>query len=481
MSRWDSWHGSSNVYKSVRLSYFFCCAIVKGERGGRMRFLIDRLRIWDGADRLIEDGAILIDDGRIKEVLAEEARAQFTPPPDAERIDGTGKLAIPGLVNAHTHLYSSLARGMALPGFAPKTFTQILEQLWWRLDKALDPESVRTSALIGAMEAARCGITTLIDHHASPHAVTGSLNLVKDAVCNEVGLRGVFCYELSDRDGPEIRDQGIEENLSFIEAHDPNDEMSAALFGLHASFTLSDETLKKVAATLPEPVGVHIHVAEGPEDELQCVEKHGMRIIERLQKFGLLKENSILAHCLHVDEKEKDLIPESGAIVVHNPRSNMNNAVGAFDMDGFMRRNALVGLGTDGLGENMLTELFTASILQKHTRGDPLAGAFPNLKKILFDNNPKIASRLLGIELGRISPGAPADIAVFDYQPPTPIDAGNILGHLLFGIAVHALHVSDLFVGGRPVIRGGTFTNINAEEAYAHARTVARNLWSRIE
>lgn len=446
-----------------------------------MKFLIDNSLVWDGENRLIEGGAILIEDGAVKEVLTEEERKGYTLPTDTERIDGTGKLAIPGLINAHTHLYSSLARGMVLPSFSPRSFTGILEQLWWRLDKALDPESVRVSALIGAMEAARCGVTTLIDHHASPHSVPGSLNLVKTAVCDEVGLRGAFCYELSDRDGAEIRDQGIAENLGFIAARNPDDPMSTALFGLHASFTLSDETLKLVADRIPDGVGVHIHVAEGPEDEIRCVEEHGMRIIERLNHYGLLRDNSILAHCLHLDEREKDLVARSGAIVVHNPRSNMNNAVGAFDMDGFLNRDVLVGLGTDGLGANMLTELFTASILQKHERRDPLAGGFPDLYKILFVDNPAIASRLFGIEFGRIAPGAAADIAVFDYHPPTPIDAGNVLGHLLFGIAVHDLHVSDLFVAGRPVIRDGAFTDVEADETYAHARTVARKLWERIE
>ena len=446
-----------------------------------MKRIIEPITVWDGGENLYENGAIVIEDGRITRVLSEEERSELNRDEADERIDGRGKLAIPGLINAHTHLYSSLARGMALPGFSPKTFTEILEGLWWRLDKALDPESVRSSALIGAMEAARCGITTLIDHHASPHAVAGSLDLVKSAVCDEIGLRGAFCYELSDRDGPEIRDQGIAENLAFIEARDPNDRMSAALFGLHASFTLSDETLEKVAASLPDGIGVHIHVAEGPEDEARCVKEHGIRIIERLDRFGLLRPNSILAHCLHLDEVEKDLVARSGAIVAHNPRSNMNNAVGAFDMDGFLDRDVPVGLGTDGLGENMLSELFTGSILQKHVRKDPLAGGFPHLYKILFENNPKIASRLLGVELGRIEPGASADIALFDYFPPTPIDAGNVLGHLLFGVAVHDLHVSDLFVAGRPVIRSGEFTKIDADEAYAHARSVARDLWSRIE
>lgn len=449
-----------------------------------MKRLIEGGWIWTGGDhdrdRLIEDGAVLIAGERIEAVLTREERFSYPISSEVERIDGSGKLIIPGLINAHTHLYSSLARGMALPGFAPTSFTQILEQLWWRLDKALDPESVKLSARVGAMEAARCGVTTLIDHHASPHVVRGSLRAVQQAVNDDLGLRGVFCYELSDRDGTAIRDEGIEENISFLTEHDPEDHNSAALFGLHASFTLSDESLAAVAERIPDGAGVHIHVAEGPEDEEQCQSEHGMRIVERLRKFDLLREKSILAHCLHINETEKDLVAESGAIVVHNPRSNMNNAVGVFDMDGFLDRGITVGLGTDGLGANMLAELFTAGILQKVSTGNSLAAGFGDLQQILFANNPQIAGRLLGAKMGRIAPEYQADIALFDYNPPTPIDAGNVLGHLLFGIAVHDLHVSDLIVAGRSVIDGGHFTNIDEDKTYSEAREVAAKLWARI-
>jgi len=445
-----------------------------------MKRLIEKATIWNGNDQLIDRGSILIDGERIQEVFTRAQSANLELPPNLERIDGTGKLAIPGLINAHTHLYSSLARGMILPNYAPHSFTQILQQLWWRLDKALDSESIRVSGALGAMEAARCGVTTLIDHHASPHAVRGSLRAVQQAVNDDLGLRGAFCYELSDRDGSEIRDQGIEENLCFLAEQNPEDHRSAALFGLHASFTLSDDSLATVAERIPDGVGVHIHVAEGPEDEEQCEAEHGMRIIERLRKFGLLREKSILAHCLHIDEKEKDLVAESGAIVVHNPRSNMNNAVGVFDMDGFLDRGITVGLGTDGLGSNMLAELFTVGILQKVSTGNSLAAGFGDLEQILFANNPQIAGRLLGAKVGRIAPEYQADIALFDYNPPTPIDAGNVLGHLLFGIAVHDLHISDLIVAGRSVINSGHFTNIDEDKTYSEARKVAAKLWARI-
>ncbi len=444
-----------------------------------MRFLIEGARIWGGAGCVIEDGTILIDGETIEAVLPKDSAAVEIPS-SIERVDGRGKLAIPGLINAHTHLYSSLARGMSLPGFSPTSFTQILEQLWWRLDKDLDADSVRTSALIGAMEAARCGVTTLIDHHASPHAIPGSLNTLHDAVCSQVGLRAALCYEVSDRDGPTFRDEGIEENLRLINTITPENKRCAAQFGLHASFTLSDKTLNRVAEQLPEDAGVHIHVAEGPEDETQCSAKHGMRVIERLDHFGLLRPNSILVHCLHLDEEEKDLVGERDAIVVHNPRSNMNNAVGTFDLDGFLSRDVLTGLGTDGLGANMLGELFTAGLLQKHSQADPLAAPFLALQRLLFNNNTDIVERLFGITAGQIAPGYPADFALLDYTPPTPLTADNVLGHLLFGISVHSLHVSELFVAGRMILRDGRFLNLDEEATYAHAREQAKTLWKRI-
>jgi len=443
------------------------------------RRIIEPVTVWDGETRVYENGAILIEDDRVGGVFSEQERAGLDRTAYDERIDGEGRLAIPGLINSHTHLYSSLARGMAIPDYSPKTFTQILEGLWWRLDKGLDRASVRASALVGAIEAARCGITTMIDHHASPNAIEGSLEIVKECVSDSVGLRGAFCYEVSDRDGMDKARAGIDENLRFLSSA-TGDPASTALFGLHASFTLSDETLERVAAVIPEGAGIHIHVAEGPEDEVECERKYGMRIIERLDRFGLLRKNSILAHCLHLDEGEKDLLAERGSIVVHNPRSNMNNAVGTFDLPGYSRRNVLIGLGTDGLGANMLAELFTAAILQKHATGDPLAAPFPVLFDLLFSNNRKIVNRVLGIDVGLLAPRYPADIALIDYLPPTPLDPDNLLGHLLFGLAVHSLRVTDLFVVGQPIIRGGRFVEIDEEAEYALAREEAKRLWERI-
>lgn len=441
-----------------------------------MTLRIDNLRLWDGGNHVSTNASLLIKDGKIAG-LSPTSEAGVLPQ-DAQQMEGRGKLAIPGLVNAHTHLYSSLARGMAVTPFAPTTFTEILEQLWWKLDKALDPETVRVSALVGAMEAARCGVTTLIDHHASPNAIPDALDALRETVTEELGLRAALCYELSDRDGIESRDQGIAENLRHLARR--RSEMVAAQFGIHASFTVSDDTLAKVAEAIPDDAGIHIHVAEGPEDEVQCEAKHGMRVIGRLDHFGLLRPRSILAHCLHIDEAEKDLIAERDAMVVHNPRSNMNNGVGTFDLMDFLDRGITTGLGTDGLGANMLAELFTAGILQKHAAGSPLAGSFDALYGLLFANNPAIARRLLGANIGQLAVGAPADVVLLDYEPPTPLEAGTALGHLLFGTAVHSMRVTDSFVAGRPILRDSHFVDLDEDAIYAHAREQAASLWNRL-
>ncbi|MGD9675595.1 MAG: putative aminohydrolase SsnA [Candidatus Bipolaricaulia bacterium] len=440
-----------------------------------MRRAIDNAVVWDG-ERVIERGSIRVEDDVIVAV-ADRPDARFSAD---ERVDAEGRLAIPGLINAHTHLYSSLARGLSLPGYGPRTFSEILEQLWWKLDKAMDDASVATSALIGAMEAARCGVTTLIDHHASPNAIPGSLDRIRDAVCRRVGLRAALCYEVSDRDGQERAALGIEENVRFLSTLHPQDRLCSGHFGLHASFTLGDRTLATAAAAVPDRTGIHIHVAEGPEDERDCVDRHGVRIIERLDRLGLLRPQSILSHCLHVDGSEKDTIAERGALVVHNPRSNMNNAVGTFDLAGFLDRGVVAGLGTDGLGANMLAELFTAGLAQRQARQDALAGTFAQLDRLLFRNNPAIVERAFGVRGGRLAPGMPADVVVLDYVGPTPLTSGTVLGHLLFGVAAHALRVHDLYVAGRPILRNGAFVDIDEQAEYARAREEASRLWKRI-
>lgn len=445
-----------------------------------MKILIEGATIWNGADRLFENGAIIIDPPYIEAVLTRDELALYDIPLSIERIDGMGKLAIPGLVNAHTHLYSTLARGMTVSGFAPRSFCELLQQLWWRVDRALDKEDIYMSGLVGAMAAARCGVTTLIDHHSSPNAVSGSLTELQRAVTQTVGLRGAFAYEISDRNGPHNCQEGIAENLAFLAELSAIERMTAASIGLHASFTLSDKTLERVAQQVPGCVGIHIHVAEGPEDEEDCQRRYGMRIVERLQYFNLLKPQSILAHCVHLNEKEQDLIAQSNAIIVHNPRSNMNNGIGALNLRPLLEQEIVVGLGSDGLGANILAELLTAALLQRHIHADTCAIDPATMQQILFTNNYTIVQRLFGIEIGKIAAGALADIALIDYYPSTPLRCSNISGHLFFGLAAGELRVSALLVDGRIIIKQGEFTAIDEREIAGHAQVKAEELWNRV-
>ena len=238
---------------------------------------------------------------------------------------------------AHTHFYSAFSRGMAIPGLAPKDFPEILERLWWPLDKSLLEEDIRYSALLSLVDAIKHGTTTLIDHHASPNAIDGSLDIIAEAV-DKSGARGVLCYEVTDRDGPDKAAAGIKENLRFINrlAANPHPRL-AATFGLHASLTLSGATLQACRAAVPEGTGFHIHAAESDADEWDSINKSGMRVIDRLQKHEILGPKTISAHCVHIDAREMEILADTGTWVSHQPRSNMNNAVGVAPVESMMR------------------------------------------------------------------------------------------------------------------------------------------------
>src|SRR5574341_2648067 len=194
---------------------------------------------WEPDQELISDGAVYTRAGKVVEIgPAHQLETRY---PSAQRLDAAGQLIMPGNICAHTHFYGAFARGMAIPGPAPKDFPEILERLWWPLDQALDEEAVLYSALVCLIDAIKHGTTTLIDHHASPNALRGSLDVIADAV-EQTGLRAVLSYEVTDRYGPEGARASIEENVRFLQAAS-NRKNIAATFGLHASLTVSDETL----------------------------------------------------------------------------------------------------------------------------------------------------------------------------------------------------------------------------------------------
>ncbi len=424
--------------------------------------------------KVLRGHSVLIENGLVAKVAPKQAIRNHR----GKRIDATGKVVLPGFINAHTHFYSSFARGLtkAKPS---KNFNEILKNLWWRLDSALTTEDCYYSALIALLGSVRHGTTTLIDHHASPNAAIGSLGAIERAL-RETGLRACLCYELSDRDGSRIARAGLAENAWFIlRCQRQNDPHVRALFGLHASFTISDVTMEKAAALGHElRTGFHIHVAEAQGDQDWSLRHSGQRVVERLKKFEILGSRSIAAHCLHVNPREMDLLAETKTAVVHNPQSNMNNAVGTANVIELMKRGVLVGLGTDAMTTNMLEELRVA-LWGQHLRAQNPSVGFGEVTSTLFANNPKIAERIFGLRFGELCAGAAGDIAIFDYDPPTPLQSGNVFGHLVFGIS--QTEADTTIVGGR-VLMENRMLILNLDEARVNARSreLARNLWRRM-
>lgn len=425
----------------------------------------------DAAGRILTDGGVLIEGPAIAAVgdFAALRRAH----PQAEHLDARGGTLMPGLINAHAHFYGSFARGMALKDPPPQTFRQVLERLWWRLDKALDPESTYLSALLGGIAAIRSGCTTVIDHHASPRAIPGSLDRVARAA-GELGLRACLCYEVSDRDGPEAARAGIAENVRFLER---TGGLIQGKFGLHAAFTLTDDTLRAAReAAAACDAGFHIHCAEGPEDGAASRVHHGMKVVERLLSQGILGPKSIVAHCVHIDEAEMGLLAESGTTVSHQPHSNMGNAVGWSRILRLRERGVRTALGTDGYNWDMLETMHTAAVLHSHSTGVPGAGV-GELATVLTQDNARLAGDIWGQPIGRLEPGAAADLIVLDYWPPTPLNAGNLPWHLQFGLA--GALVRDVLVAGRVVLRDHTLPGIDEAAIARQALVAAPGVWER--
>ncbi|MBF0410687.1 MAG: putative aminohydrolase SsnA [Candidatus Riflebacteria bacterium] len=428
---------------------------------------------------IIEDGAVAYKDDKIYGVgTTEEIKKRF---PSAKFRSAFGRLLTPGIINAHMHLYSTFARGIALKTQPAENFPQILERLWWHLDRSLKPEDVEYSALIPLMDAVRNGVTTLIDHHSSPHALGGSLEILKKSF-RKFGLRGCLCYEVSDRDGASRRDAGIEENANFIRGLKlENEKDIAGIFGLHASFTLEDPTLSRVSELIKSlKCGVHIHAAEDRSD-LEDARRRGYRsVIDRLHRFGLTGHDSIFAHCVHVDQIDFQTLALTKTNVVHNPRSNMNNAVGCANVEHMMSEKIPVALGTDGFSASPLADLTTANILHKHNSKDPRK-IYAEVWKMFSRNNPALAHRLFKIPLGVLEEGAGSDMVLWNYYPPTPISASNTLGHVLFGLS--SATTREVICQGKTIYENGKFSLISEDEEvaiHAKSRELAQALWDRL-
>lgn len=428
---------------------------------------------FDAKKPVLEKHAILVEDSRIIGILPESETGDFI----GERLDMQGKIIMPGLINAHHHFYSTLVTGLgkAAPS---KSFNEVLENLWWRLDKKLLAEDNYLSALVSALTAIRKGTTTIIDHHASPYAIPGSLNEIAKAV-KETGLKACLCYEVSDRDGAEICQEGIEENARWIKhCQDNPDGQLQALFGMHAAFTLSDDSLNKISKLVQElNCGTHIHAAEAETDQRYNLDHHGKRVVERLCDFELINNHSILAHGVHLNAKEMMLVAEKGAAIVTNPQSNLNNAVGIADVCRMAELGITVGLGTDAMTVNMLEELRVGLWAQHLRQNDPSKG-FMEIASTLLFNNPAIAQKYWGEKHGTIAAGSPADIIAVDYDPHTPLNSDTWIGHVIYGISQAA--VKTTICSGRILMwEGELLLDIDEAEVKARSREVAAKLWNR--
>ena len=433
---------------------------------------------WGDPNEILENKALLIQDGLIQEIASEsELKAAH---PEEEVLDAQGQMVMPGLICAHTHFYGAFSRGMAIPGEPSRNFQEILANLWWKLDKGLDEEGVKYSALALLADATRYGCTTLFDHHASPNCIDGSLDIEADAVL-ESGLRASLCYEVTDRDGEEKALAGIRENGRFISGVKAGNygPMLRAHFGLHASLTVSDETLDKCIAENNGRVGFHSHAAEGIVDQEDSLTKYGKRVVERFAEAGILGESTILAHGVHVTSHEIDLLAQSGTWLSHQPRSNMNNAVGVAPVEQMLKQGVKVCLGNDGFSNAMWQEWFFAYLIQKDQQADPRAMNGYDVIKIAVENNSRLASQTWdGLRIGKIVEGAAADLILVDYHPITPMHAGNLPWHILFGFRDGM--VTTTMAGGKLLMKDRKLLLLDEAEIAAKAREAAIRSWERV-
>ncbi len=432
---------------------------------------------WEKPNRILAGYGLRIEGGKISEIgPTTDLLSRY---PQDERLDARGQYVMPGNICAHTHFYGAFARGMAIPGSAPDGFPKILEKLWWPLDRSLTLEDVRYSALVCLVDAVRHGTTTLIDHHASPLAIAGSLEEIARAV-ESAGVRASLCYEVTDRNGTAGARAGIDENVRFIQAvgsRQPSG-MLGAMFGLHASLTLSEETLDACRRACPEDVGFHIHVAEHPVDEYNSLEIYGMRVIDRLEKRGILGPRSIIVHAVHVDQREVELIAHSHSWVSHQPRSNMNNAVGLPAVEGMMRAGIKVCLGNDGFSNAMWEEWKTAYLAHKLYHGDPRRMSGYSVVDMAVYNNAELAQQQLNSSaLGILQPGAEADLIFVDYHPFTELTAENLPWHILFGF--NESMITTTIVHGNLLMKDRGLLTLDEEKISHEARRLSEQVWQR--
>lgn len=429
--------------------------------------------LWE-SDPLIDGGLVaiegktIVDFGRMGKLIDRYE--------DTDTLDAKGCVLMPGLVNSHSHLWRTLAPG--IPVESAKTFRELQEKFWWRFARALDAEDVYVSAVAGLLDAVRAGCTAVIDQHSSPNAVEGSLDAVRRAFA-EVGVRGCLSYASSDWDGVETARAGGQENRRFVsECRTKRSGMMAGLIGLEASYAVSPQSLDAASEMAQElDSGFHVHVAEDVSDLADAQSKYRQTPVERLAAAGVLRKGTIATHCLHLEEADYERIKLSDATVVHCPQSNASSSVGVGDLGRWSSLGLLPAMGTDGFAPGLFEE-FRAAVLQQRMRGRSASQALEVAFKSAFSGNAELATGLFGTPLGKIKPGARADLVVLDYRPVTPLTPANLADHMYGGLG--RAPVKAVIINGKTVYKEGFFPNLDEPRIRARARQTAKGLWERM-
>ena len=434
-----------------------------------------RLITRDPAKPYFEKGAVAFEGTKITEVGEEAAlRAKY---PDAKVIDAKGGVIMPAFINAHTHIYSALARGLAIVGNNPTNFYEVLDGTWWAIDRKLTLAGTKASADALYLDCIKQGVTTIFDHHASYCEIPGSLFKIAESA-REFGIRSCLCYEVSDRDGEEKCLQAIQENADFITyCEKEQDPMLKAMFGGHALFTISDKTFDRMVAANNGRTGYHIHVSEGMNDVYDSLQNYGRRPVQRLQDHGILGPKTILGHCIHVNSAEIEIIKSTDTMVVNNPESNMGNAVGICPVLPLYKNGILLGMGTDAYTNDMLESLKVALCSQRSNACLPNV-AWCEVTDMLFKNNARIGARYFPDELGVLKAGAAADIIVMDYKPYTPFSDANIDGHMIFGMTGRQCQTT--IGNGKVLMLNRQLVDVDEEAVNAHILEEAKKLWGAL-
>ncbi len=375
-----------------------------------------------------------------------------------EIIDCSGKLVTKSFAVGHHHVYSALARGMPAPEKNPQNFYEILKYIWWNIDKSLDKDMIAASALATAIACAKSGNTFVIDHHASPNYIEGSLEIIAEAF-ERIGLNHLLCYEITDRDGLDKAEQGLAETESYLKNHQ-------GLVGLHASFTVGNKSMKKAADLMHKyKSGFHIHVAEDLYDQKHCEDNYGKRVIERLNDYDVLNSSkTILAHCLHLDDNERKILSQSKAFIVQNAESNLNNNVGFFNSS---KLGNNIMLGTDGMHSEMLRSAQAAFFAGQAFDDIDFVSAYERFRKVHEY-----------IRINDFKGDEDNNLVVLDYPSPTPLNKDNFLGHFLFGLREeHVLHVIS---NGKLIVKNRDLQNVNEKEILKFTQEQAKRLWSKL-